>query len=93
MSRGRLETTGIEPATSAVRTREHPVENRDSDAENADSVASAAGRRTGCCTPLPESATSDPDLAAILAAWPRLPEAVRAGWAATARALAGEPAD
>ena len=64
--------------TSCVSSGESPVEKPASDAQNADSEPVETTRCIPGCTPLPETVSDDPDLAAVVTAWPTLSEHIRA---------------
>ncbi len=60
------------------------------DSASAESAETCEGQNTGGGQSGGNGAPADPRLAAIVAAWDRLPEAVRAGIAAMVEAAAGE---
>ena len=66
---------GFEPSTFSLGSCEHRMEPANKQ-ELADAPQDAC---TSACTGNAESGHDDPDLAAIVAAWPTLPEPVKAG--------------
>lgn len=83
-----MERRGLEPLTSSLQSCEPPPQ------EPADTGVYDARAGTTSYTPsdsLPDApdAAPDPDLAALIAAWPDLPEPVRAGINAMVRAATG----
>lgn len=85
---GEVERKGLEPSTSSLQSCEPPPQ------EHVDTGVYDARARTTSYTPsgsAPDApnAAPDPDLAALIAAWPDLPEPVRAGINAMVRAATG----
>jgi len=74
---------GVEPATYGLQnTCDKSI--RDVSADSCADKGEALGRALGQLTP------SDPDLAAIVKAWPALPAALKAGILAMVKASGGE---
>ena len=70
--------TGFEPAASCSQSGESPVQKPAPDAQDTVSEPVETARCTERCTPLPEAASDDSDLTAVVTAWPTLPEHIRA---------------
>jgi hypothetical protein len=71
--------TGFEPATSWSRTKRPAKQNPAQDAKNAIPDAGGEARCSARCSCDPKTPSADPDLAAVVRAWPRLSAAIRAG--------------
>ena len=90
----KLEPKGLEPSTSCMPCKRPASENAVGDIENADSGGHDTSCCTGGCTGNRKAVTADadPDLMAVVAAWPTLPDAIKAGIVAMVKAAAGSKA-
>ena len=75
--------TGLEPVTSCVSSRKQPSTKP---CQRRDLGDPAAPVCTSVCTDLPESDRIDADLAKVVAAWPTLPDPLKAGILAMVKA-------
>jgi hypothetical protein len=73
----------------AVRGKEYPWRDANEPAISGEILQKAEGGGAKSGAPTPIKPTIDPDLAALIDAWPTLPEAIRAGIVALVRAAGG----
>lgn len=83
-----VERRGLEPLTSSLQSCEPPPQ-QPADAGVYDARPGTTSYSPSGSAPDAPVATPDPDLAALIAAWPDLPEPVRAGINAMVRAATG----
>jgi len=87
-----LQTQGLSSEADGTRTRNHRIDSQPDESHKplGDSDLRDATEAIAAHTAAPRSdAPNDPDLAALIAAWPDLPEPVRAGINAMVRAATG----
>jgi len=74
-----LEPSGLEPPTSWLQTRGHRLEVSQPQGVTSEAPSVCTYACTNSTFSVHEHIASDPNLSSIIAVWPELPEAIRAG--------------